>query len=194
MKNLNERELACVRAALTFWRREGAGTAGVERDIASGDGTFDELSAEEIRSLIDELGEDEPPLMYVDMADQLDEIVQCFSRNGEFNTHSARLGTVEIREAAVKLRDAIQALSNGEAILSVMMQDVIGNYDEPTGPEWKWVETNASYAHQRNGEDGVWEFVLNLSRTFEHIPRKLGKTIEKARGAGFGYLLFHQGT
>ena len=195
MKKLNERELACVLASLTFWQREGLSSAGQERDLATLDGSVEELNSEKIGELIkrvSEEGEDEAPT-YSGMAEQLDDIVSCFSRNGEFNTHSAQLGTVEIRETAVELRDALQALSGGEALLSVMMQDVVGDYDIPNEvPEWKWVEENGSFAHRDNGQSGVWDFVLNLSRTFENVPAKLRKTIDKARKAGFGYVLFHQ--
>lgn len=195
MLNLNERQLACVVAALTYWRREGPGSAGEERDIACGDGAFDELSADEISSLIDDLqGDEQPTNGYSDMASKLDDIVQCFSRNGEFNSHTAPLGTVEVRETAVEVRDWLQGLSAGEPILSVMMQDLIGDYDEPNGSEWKWVESNASYSHCRNAEDGVREFILNLSRTFDSIPKKLQATLKSARQAGFAYVLFHQGT
>lgn len=195
MKHLNERQLACVVAALTYWRREGPGSAGAERDIACGEGSFDELSEDEVSALIAEFqGEPEQPT-YAGMARRLDDIVDCFSSNGEFNSYSAPMGTMEVRETAVELRDALQALSAGQPMLDVMMQDLIGDYDTPDGVEWKWVESNASYVHRENGQrDGIWEFVLNLARTFDDVPAKLVETIENARAAGFGYVLFHQGT
>jgi len=77
----------------------------------------------------------------------------------------------------------------------VMMQDVVGEYDTPdTVPEWAWVEENASYAHVRNGQDGIWEFVLNLGRQMDAIPEKLVPVVEKARASNLAYLIFHQGT
>lgn len=82
-----------------------------------------------------------------------------------------------------------------EIVESVMMQDLIGDYDTPDGiSEWSWVERNASLSHTRNGEAGIWEFMLNLSRTFEDIPSRLVTTIDKARENGVAYLMFHQGT
>ena len=82
-----------------------------------------------------------------------------------------------------------------EEIASVMMQDIVGEYDVPEEvPEWAWVEREASFNHSRNGQDGIWEFVLNLSRTFKDVPVKLKSTIEEARCANMAYLIFHQGT
>ncbi len=81
------------------------------------------------------------------------------------------------------------------AIGHIMMQDVAGDYDAPeTVPEWQWVERNASYDCRGNGFDGVWEFILNLAKTFEDIPEKLAPVIEKARQSNLAYLIFHQGT
>ncbi|MDK9702409.1 MAG: hypothetical protein OEL20_04665 [Sulfuritalea sp.] len=82
-----------------------------------------------------------------------------------------------------------------QEIAEIMMQDIVGDYDVPEQvPEWVWVEQNASFNHVRNGQDGIWEFVLNLSRHFEEIPVKLAPVIAKARQANVGYLIFHQGT
>ncbi len=77
----------------------------------------------------------------------------------------------------------------------IQMQDIVGDYDTPdTVPEWAWVEKEASFAHVRNGEDGVWEFVLNLARDLKDIPEKLAPVIERSRAYGLAYLVFHQGT
>jgi hypothetical protein len=81
-----------------------------------------------------------------------------------------------------------------EQIGSVLMQDLVGEYDTPdTVPEWKWVEEAASFTHKANGESGVWDFVLNLALDHHGIPERLAKTFEDARAQGVGYLLFHQG-
>lgn len=82
-----------------------------------------------------------------------------------------------------------------EEIGSVMMQDIVGDYKQPKDvPEWAWVEREASYAHIRNGQEGVWEFVLNLSRSFSYIPDRLKAVITQSRQSNLGYLIFHQGT
>lgn len=82
-----------------------------------------------------------------------------------------------------------------EEIGSVMMQDVVGDYEVPADvPEWKWVEREASFNHARNGQNGIWEFVLNLSCTFDNVPEKLKPVFKKARGDNLAYLIFHQGT
>lgn len=78
----------------------------------------------------------------------------------------------------------------------VCMTDLY-EYETPDQvPAWAWVEENASYAHKDNGQDGVWEFVLNLDpeKHFEHIPAELQPIIAKARADGLGYLVIHQGT
>ena len=78
---------------------------------------------------------------------------------------------------------------------SVMMQDIVGDYDVHSQvPEWAWVEREASYGHLRNGSDGIWEFVLNRSRTFDDVPEKLKPVIEGELKAGVHYIIFHQGT
>lgn len=86
-------------------------------------------------------------------------------------------------------------------IMHVMMQDVVGDYDVPDGvPEWVWVEAHASYVHVRNGEDGIWEFVLNLAMLGQDetagnaIPEKLLPVIRKAQAESMAYIIFHQGT
>ncbi len=82
-----------------------------------------------------------------------------------------------------------------EKIGSVMMQDIVGVYEVPEDvPEWTWVEREASFRHVRNGQGGVWEFVLNLSRAFPDIPERLMSVISQARASNLSYLIFHQGT
>ena len=77
----------------------------------------------------------------------------------------------------------------------VMMQDIVGDYDLPSEvTEWFWVEQNASFNHARNGQDGIWEFVLNLARHFNDIPVKLVPVIKNAMNNNLAYLIFHQGT
>lgn len=77
----------------------------------------------------------------------------------------------------------------------VMLSDIVGDYETPDQvPEWGWIERNASYSHVHNGVAGVWEFVLNLSRTFDSIPAKLLPMIEDARRNHLSYLIIHQGT
>lgn len=78
---------------------------------------------------------------------------------------------------------------------SVMMQDIVGDYATPEQvSEWRWVEKAASFNHARNGVDGIWEFVLNLSRTFTDIPTRLQSVIAEARNKNLAFLVFHQGT
>jgi hypothetical protein len=89
----------------------------------------------------------------------------------------------------------VSLLGVSQAIASVMMQDIVGNYDTPDQvPEWSWVERVASYAHAKNGQDGIWEFVLNLSNGWDDIPESLLPIISKARADNIAYLIVHQGT
>ena len=80
-------------------------------------------------------------------------------------------------------------------ILDVNLPSIIGDYNNPRdAEEWLWVENNASYAHASNNRDGVWEFILNTSMDFLHIPAKLQGIINSAKTTGASYILFHQGT
>jgi hypothetical protein len=82
-----------------------------------------------------------------------------------------------------------------ETMASVLLQDLVGQYETPDQvPEWAWIQANASYSHRDNALDGVWEFVINLARTFDDLPERLAPAIHAARGAGASYLLVHQGT
>lgn len=110
---------------------------------------------------------------------------------------------VELAEEIDRLREEIKAAGGAEIlpgatreeVASVMLQDIVGDYDVPENvPEWGWVEREASFSHVRNGQDGVWEFVLNLSRQFADIPDRLRPVIDRARRGNLAYLIFHQGT
>ena len=82
-----------------------------------------------------------------------------------------------------------------EEVRQIQMQDIVGDYDTPNQiAEWSWVECNASYGHVRNGEAGIWEFVLNLSRQFKDVPERIKPILESAHRDHITYLLFHQGT
>lgn len=84
---------------------------------------------------------------------------------------------------------------NTEKVLSVLMQDIVGDYDTPDQvPEWSWVERVASYAHAKNGQEGVWEFVLNLSSGWDDTPERFIPVINKAKADSIAYMIVHQGT
>lgn len=115
--------------------------------------------------------------------------------------NSGELNLPRLIEAftAVGARGDLQEFFPGatvEEVGSVMMQDIVGEYDTPNNvPEWAWVERSASFDHRANGkEGGVWEFVLNLDRDLPDIPEKLSTVIAEARRKGLSYLVFHQGT
>lgn len=80
------------------------------------------------------------------------------------------------------------------SIAALDIHDVVGDYDAPAHvPEWRWIEANASFAHVANGTDGIWEFTLNLSRTWDDVPELLLPAIEAARTQNCAYLIIHQG-
>jgi len=82
-----------------------------------------------------------------------------------------------------------------QEIGEVMMQDVVGEYDTPDQiPEWAWVQNNASFNHCKNGDSGVWEFVINLGKILIDIPERLRPVIAEARQKDLVYLIFNQGT
>lgn len=82
-----------------------------------------------------------------------------------------------------------------EKVGSVLATEVLGDYDDPENePEMRWVQHNASYLHSDNGQDGVWEFLLNLALDFDDVPEKFKPVIEEAKRKNLGYLLIHQGT
>lgn len=82
-----------------------------------------------------------------------------------------------------------------ETMASVLIQDLVGDYETPHQvPEWHWIRANASYGHRDNGVDGIWEFVVNLARTYDDLPDRLAPAVRAARESGASYLLVHQGT
>jgi hypothetical protein len=82
-----------------------------------------------------------------------------------------------------------------ESLASIMMQDIVGDYDTPDEiPEWEWVQANATFTHVRNGQDGIHDFALNMSRSFEDVPDSLKPYITEAKSKNIAYLIFHQGT
>lgn len=83
-----------------------------------------------------------------------------------------------------------------QSVASIMIQDLLDvEYDTPDEvAEWQWIQANASFNHVDNGKDGVFEFALNMSRTFENIPKALLPVIEEAKVKNIAYLIFHQGT
>ena len=86
-------------------------------------------------------------------------------------------------------------VSTRSGIREIMMQDLVGDYDVPDDvPEWAWVEKHASFGHVRNGQNGIWEFILNLSLTFHDVPERIAPAIKKTASDGVAYLVFHQGT
>lgn len=85
-------------------------------------------------------------------------------------------------------------VSNIESIASVNMTDIF-DYEKPEEvPEWKWIIDNASYQHVRNGQDGIYEFSLNMSKVFDGIPPTLQTYFTEAKTKNIAYLIFHQGT
>jgi hypothetical protein len=81
--------------------------------------------------------------------------------------------------------------------LEVMMQDVVGDYNVPEEiPEWSWVQENASFSHRDNGEDGVWDYIVNvaLHENDAAMPERLKPLFETARKENAHWVLFHQGT
>lgn len=105
---------------------------------------------------------------------------------------SELLGNGDVRGLPADEPDSTPDVSR---TLSVNMLDIVGSYESADDvPEWKWVEDNASFAHCDNGQDGIWEFLLNLSLDFRDVPPKLETVIKDARLGGMHYLMLHQGT
>lgn len=91
--------------------------------------------------------------------------------------------------------DEIDTNERFEKIKSILMQDLVGNYDVPSEvPEWSWLWANASYLHKQNGVEGIQEVILNLANTLDNIPASLAPAITAAQQEGIAYLIFHQGT
>jgi hypothetical protein len=57
-RRIADRQNATILAALRFWRRGGLMSAGHEQDIATDNGRFPSLSAEEIDVLCEQIGSD----------------------------------------------------------------------------------------------------------------------------------------
>lgn len=82
-----------------------------------------------------------------------------------------------------------------EEIGSVMMSAIVGDYDTPDQvPEWAWVDKSACFTRARNGQDGIWEFVINLGSALLDIPEKLKPMFAEARAKNLSYVIIHQGT
>lgn len=132
------------------------------------------------------------------------EVIDAFGREvqpeGDFTDFSDDDGDVEkLGEPLTVFVDddvkSIGVVENSHGIASVLIQDVVGDFDVPaTVPEWSWVEEHASYKHLKNGELGIWEFVLNLGCEFAGDMGRLAPVIDEARAMGVAYLIIHQGT
>lgn len=64
-------------------------------------------------------------------------------------------------------------------------------------PEWQWIEKVASFTHNDNYTDGIWEFMVNVTRLEQgdvEVPTALLKPLQAAIAGGCQYILFHQGT
>lgn len=161
-------------------------------DNASFDGLMFETYGEEIR-FVQQHGANGTKVWTLQEEDGVQTVangMHFVNRLGYFIT---QVPAIEGAHIIVGLND--DDFPDRESIVSVQMQDIVGDYDNPDDvEEWGWIKANASYAHVRNGQEGVWEFVLNLSREFEDVPAKLESVLLEAQAAGIGYLLFHQGT
>lgn len=92
------------------------------------------------------------------------------------------------------ISDGLFDQGNVSSVGDILMPDIF-DYDTPDEiSEWAWIEKNASFKHAKNGEDGVFEFMLNTSLEFTDIPSALAPYIEEAKEKKIAYLLFHQGT
>jgi hypothetical protein len=93
-------------------------------------------------------------------------------------------------------RQSLFAKSPESALVREINMADLFEYEIPDQlPEWTWLEKNASFLHKDNGKSaGVWEMMLNLSKSLEDIPESLRFDIEQARREGVQFLWFHQGT
>ena len=227
---LNPRQLGTLLAALRLWQRLGERHGGPELAIATDEGSFAPLAADEIDTLCEQINlgngsqDDATPAeiarareLYSEGSDddiEIDDNAKA-SRgdDGCFIQAWVWLPNPDVPGEADDLSDsdlpgftppplAEQRLSPAtrpsvavEKFASVLMQDVVGEYDTPDQvPEWDWVRNNASFQHRCNGLDGLWEWVLNLANSLGDAPARLKAVIEDARAAGASYLLIHQGT
>ena len=123
--------------------------------------------------------------------DQMAEFVQPLIGDQQFN---ALADLIREKATTDPMAEVLPGATRSE-VREIMMQELVGDCDDPADvPEWAWVEENASFSHVRNGkEDGVWEFVLNLSRTFSAVPQRIAPAIAKASRDGIAYLVLYQG-
>jgi hypothetical protein len=87
--------------------------------------------------------------------------------------------------------------ATAQEIGDISMPDQVGDYVRPEDvPEWDWVQRQAVFSHVRNGTDGIWEFILNLSVLHyqDPVPEKLQGAIADARSKNLAYLVVHQAT
>lgn len=161
----------CMLNSMDFSKHLGAATA-----------TFWEEVAEE---------GDEIPSWSTGQAEFCEEVIRRAQSLHDLNIASFDAKEHERESASA---DFMHKRSIGE-IGSIMMQDVVGEYETPdTVPEWCWVQRAASFCHCKNGVDGIWEFVFNLSLEFHNIPERLIPVMEEAKFKELSYLVFHQGT
>jgi len=92
------------------------------------------------------------------------------------------------------IKDPWISESNTEAIVSIDLSDVIAYENPDEVLEWDWIQRNASFSHVKNAENGVWEFLINLSKEFGDMPETLLGILSEAKEKGISYILFHQGT
>lgn len=105
------RELATVLAALRYWQREGLMSSGVEHDIADDGGIWKPLGVEEIDDLCERLNAPESRnALEVNerLVDFIEDLAECFSQDGEFNSYTAPLSFSEIAGKAHEFRDALR--------------------------------------------------------------------------------------
>lgn len=71
-----------------------------------------------------------------------------------------------------------------------IMQDIVGIYQDPNQvPEWRWVALNADLEHGKNGQNGTWEYALNLAFSFDDAPAALKPIIADAHERELSYLI-----
>lgn len=97
----------------------------------------------------------------------------------------------------LQITEAISLLT----VFEVNMNDHF-EYEVPESlPEWAWIQGQARFAHVGNGEeDGVWEFMVNMSLVFgpekpkaaQEIPSTLLTFFEQAEAVGAAWIMFYQ--
>jgi hypothetical protein len=218
---MNPRELGTVLAALRLWQRLGDRLGEPELAIATDEGAFPPLTKDEIDGLCERINiggshEDATPEeiarareRYAVTSDddiEIDDSAKASrADDGTWVQAWVWLEKQADAEESAPLQDSMSASQGVPSpvgkllvmarVASVLIQDLVGEYETPDQvPEWGWIQANASYGHRDNAVAGVWEFVINLSRSFDDLPERLEPAIEAARRAGASYLLVHQGT